>query len=955
MTTEEAVDKEFPCPNCGGSLAEGQVLCLACGYHTGLGRCVGSGSATGADESVASSQGSRKATMLLQQVSARVGSFLGRARPALSQVVPLLRRAGGRRGLAIGAVAVVVFLLALVLAPRVRRDGEVADKGSQEQAAYAPLAIPEGRDLSSEEREEAYRHLAGVDADTVASELARMTERDGREVANMLAQLPVRDGAIATITQLREHFALVSRILPEGQRVAFDRCILELVGKPDGPLCCANLEPDDVSVLAVCPESLRPRLAVAIMRQATEEGLPVAGFFAWWNALAEAGAGAYGAFGMAPASFSRDAVERIIPSVVFLRAGKLHCLGLVMAVRNGEVFVAVALEGAKTPGSERGIEWEVDVGGEGAEEWVPALRTGPVVGHPAKQPKTFARLVAFPAAGTLEGAVPASVASGEGLTEPFGRLFVPFLPGDAAPRPGQWRIALSQRSMKTPKMVGCILLGPSGEMVGIGSLGPGGRMGTPFAGLSVPRLVRRDLVADPEGRAAIRIAYDLLDPDEQVVGATAAVGSGAGSMERNKAKSNYSNAPETSAFESAAGLPLTRQGGAMLLTLKPPFPCDGTALLVQPSLHLQNGEVMRLAPEAIHFSGNRPQAVGDWLADGETRRFLEAQARGTAMALDHTVDGLHLRYGCLDLVELAMEPNAVVLDATGDHFYVADSTGVRRIRAGGFRETSGLPVREGKAVALAGSAQGLVAVVEGKEGASVKVLDRETLAEQFSLSGASVPEFLVGSWRSPLIVSVGGTSLSVVDLAARRLVQRLDTAELNRLLFGDRPAPRRLVMGIEFSRDGQLLYLLSEAAIHCLNVTADGLAKAGDDGILCKLAIPQREPTPLIVGPDGDYAIAGMVVYDLRTRPAQAGPLLFSRPMFLHVPTGRMLGESTVNRTRGLSQLLDHRGVEILAWPARQNATTRRAAIHPDGNQCLLWSGAEALWVTIGTEEATAW
>jgi len=255
---------------------------------------------------------------------------------------------------------------------------------------------------------------------------------------------------------------------------------------------------------------------------------------------------------------------------------------------------------------------------------------------------------------------------------------------------------------------------------------------------------------------------------------------------------------------------------------------------------------------------------------------------------------------------------------------------------------------------MTASSIGLVALVRREKTLALRVYRPDTLEEQLSLPIAAEPTHLLGSWRSSSLVAIDLQNLSIVDLATKKLVQRIPTKDLGTVppdvAKNTRPGT---FMAAALARDGRHLYILCRESLRRHALTDSGLAPLSAEGYY-------RAPTGtgpygggrLLVDADGHFAFSASHIFDLRAAPPR--PILKCRnlPLALDLTGSRVLAFSPGSRLRPNPSycLLDRRGVPTTSWPIGKEASRspiQMAWNHPDGKHYLLWCSTGAWWVEL--------
>ena len=871
----------------------------------------------------------------------------------LARLKPLIERAKARPKLAGGVAGGVLLLvlLAVVFSGGGGKEGATGEQppGMDEEADHM-AAAPRRPDkpLSHRQRLEMRKRLVPMETDEILRELSVLEESDRVIiVAEILSERlwPLNQSGEVSGEDLSAFLKLGRKLSPKGLQRFLDNSVPRPAPWKFNLLAPRNWERHGLEVFLELSETARAGFGAKLLQQLSQQGTTLPALVLWHDALAEAvGDSIKGAdatrISLDPRPFTREVADRMLSQILLLRHGTTLYAGLCVA-RDEDLTVLTQPVGAGPADTPPAAVWEAATLVNGKQSWIPATRTFDTADPYRKDQRApNPHLLVFPPVGTLADAAPVKIAPAP--VGPVYCLRAPIPAESPFPMPAEWWVAAAHPQMplvRFHKTIDSLLFTGDGELATVQSFA------APVVERALqPRALVQQVELEPEDNGPLVATYRIWDVRKTIAGMTARVCLQSTLAEAEKAEKAYvgnldarRKDPATKdqpAFAEAREIPLELAAGQAVLRIDSP-PSDGTPILVQLCLHLADGEVRHLPPSILYAAGNRPQGSGQWLVSAAARRFVEARAKCLPLAMDYTVDGVRRRYGDVAVTYLALNPDAIIMDQTATHVYVADEGGIRRIRLQDFRETVGLSI-PGDVLQMTASSLGLAVAVRSAGELTLRVFDAETLAGKLCQPIGTEPTHLLGSWQSPRLVAINSQSLSLVDLAASKLVQRIGIAELAAPAADAKgTTPPGTLRAAALSADGKELRLTIGAAVRRFALLEGGLGPA----------------LPAAPDPDQQYAIFGTRIYDLRTTPPQITDLVYHQPLAVDLAAGRILARPIAPSGAHLYCLLDRRGVELAAWPTGSRAKppeTHRVLAHPDGTHYLLWSPSSACWITLG-------
>jgi hypothetical protein len=411
--------------------------------------------------------------------------------------------------------------------------------------------------------------------------------------------------------------------------------------------------------------------------------------------------------------------------------------------------------------------WEAALEEDGEVRWVPtSSQSGMLAGR---------YLLRFPAEGALATRSAATLAVSEEGAEyiicPVGN-FDDARNAQIPIMPTEWGVGLAPESHERPRTAhpqirGGVFLA-NGEFVGFSNRQ---RPRDPIRSeLAAPQALPNATRFDPEDPSVMTLDYFLFDLTKQVTGTRALVMPPGTDQELTQLGMRYALAPGTLVLEGAREIPATSEAPHCSVRITD-CPSDGLPFVVQLRLDLEGDKTTYSQPFVIAPARNVPAKADMWLGGGQS-----GQA-GTPLADAgpiHTVNADTRHYGDLEITDLALEPKALIPDADCTHFYVADAVGIRRISLDRFREVAAFrcPCEDSL---MAGSTGGLAAMLTP---ATIGLLDPGDLVLLRQSVLGFEPSFLAGTWTSPFLFAADRQTLCVIDAATGNSCQTFRPAAL---------------------------------------------------------------------------------------------------------------------------------------------------------------------------------
>jgi hypothetical protein len=560
-------------------------------------------------------------------------------------------------------------------------------------------------------------------------------------------------------------------------------------------------------------------------------------------------------------------------------------------------------------------------------------------------------LLRFPATGKLADARPVRV--GGTVPETIYDICRAEATPDAFEDPTIFAVSTDKTARRSGRHKGAgVGFAPTGEFVALYGLGrcfAADGVGK-LDDLLQPRLVpRRTSTDNSETGSAATVTFAVFDGKGVLQAATATVRDAPDDSVCEQAEERFRQAPQEPAVTDGEEIPLEIGDGRASLRI-PLHGNQAAPFVVQVRCSLADGSSHYDVPLVVSTAGSRPAGTGEWLVPEERRQQLAAAQSGTPVPLHHTVDGRRAHYGNVTVVSLSIRPSDLIADAAGEHIYVGDRAGIRRIELAGFQEKVGILEQAGS-ILLTGSSRGLVAVLQTGEEAEVRLLDPLTLAERGRFKPPFPPEHIAGSWRSPVLVLVNGDQTTLLDLAAGKVLEKLRTSTLldaqQRRRTGSGPMGN--LVDIAMTPQGDMLCVLGSQYLHRLRLSpTEGLAKPQDADIASLSSAPSGS---LGMDYDGNVALAGDSVFSLRQKELAAvldcPP---HRPLALAQGNHWVLAATSIPKQTDFYTILDRRGAPIERWEAagaRPDMSSRGLSL-PGGRRCLVWNHGGARLIEVG-------
>jgi len=709
-------------------------------------------------------------------------------------------------------------------------------------------------------------------------------------------------------------------------------------------------------VFALLPEGKREKVGLALGHRLLSGGAPWSIWSEWAPLLADLGTDERGEPLLGASLPERQALEQLPMSIVPLRFEGKPCLGVVIGRQEEVSVLTQPVEVSRRSASVSEADWQAATGNTPDEAWVGATCSFDVGNATAKEQRgTTCFLLRFPAAGQLARACPVRLADTAEGTVYDARQ--PVVKQDAPlPSPQAWTLVPVAASRAATEVGGTAFGGacfaPDGDLVAV----HGYRSFLPLSQLRdilqvhlVPQRTApdRDLSA-----GSIAVSFVVFDAKGMLREAIAMVRESSSDPVCKQAGERFLETPGEPAVIDGEEIPLTVEAG--LAHLRIPVAEDrGTPFLVQIRCSLTDGSSRYGMPLVVSSAGSRPAGTQDWLVGEERRQVLSASLSGAPIPLHHTVDGQHARFGCVTATSLALTPTDLIADATGDHIYVGDTAGIRRIKLEGFQETVGI-LAQGESVLLSGSAVGLVAVFQAGKEAQLRILDPLTLAERKRFSPPFAPKCIAGSWSSPVVVLAGDDRVFVLDMAAGKVLQQLKTSSMLEPPKGARYRRPDGLRDIRMTPQGDMVCVLGSQSLSRFRLSPT----SGLDALQNGDVVQWDRSTDSVLGmdQDGSLALVGESVYSLRQ---QAVAPVLKTPS--HTPLAVAQGNrwavalTAVPRSRVSYSVLDHRGVPLERWEASETVlrTPNRGLALAGGRRGLVWNAREAYLIEL-TEDTSA-
>ena len=671
------------------------------------------------------------------------------------------------------------------------------------------------------------------------------------------------------------------------------------------------------------------------------------------------------------ASEIRQAVNQMLAGTVILRAGDRTSLGVVVSRDNQQVtvlaippslrrknrYTAYSYAPRVSKSEMASLRWEACVTEPDQPQWIPATCATSAVFTTLDQYANQhpCMLVRFPLVGRLVLAVPRPP-----VPRPAGLAYRLMLPGSRGktesddPPPLAWWLSLSpdkHASGNRQPALSFVYFTPEAEVIHFGDNGSSMGVGTLLSRMA-PQLVP-DSIECGRSSGEQSLTFEIFEPHGELDDLRALVGPPCSDQ---KLLSGIMRTPAESLLSDGTTATVTRTGNRCAVHFDGSAD-DGTAFWLQMRGQCSDGSAFHAEPLLVYLPYRRG-ATGDadWLVSQDRQRMLRARQTLTPIPLDHTIQGDSLRFGIVQITDLSVQPNALQAGPAGEHVFVADASGIRRIRLRDFRETDGL-LLDGTGSLLAGSSQGLLVPCIGSDAKPcLHVLDRDSLAVRLSVALARPPLYVLGDWSLPWAFLLDDEELTVLDLRSDRILQRMPLEQLIRLPRRTRPGwnpasaggssdslPPDYIARLDVQH--RLVHILRQSLLCRFPIQADGMLdpSAAEPPIQLEAGAPHF----FDLRADGEYALAGPV-YDLRSGDPGSAIRFPGIPLAMSETSGDVLTMAPFGRPSDDNvRLLDRMGYTVAGW-RMPGGRPKGVLAHPDGSHYLVWGNmTRSYWIEI--------
>ena len=337
------------CPNCGAEVANEHVLCIACGYHFGLGRCIGN-----------------------------IGDQNPGSPPRETPEGKRDERSSVGRGAKVVAAAIAILVVLLGIYAVTRRGSSGGQTENGEQPGSSPVAsVPPSR----------------PDPRAVAAAVARLGEASPEQLGDLIAELAPadRDAAVANFLDSSlgkqrgpsdELVAVLAACGTAADSVGgkLEERLLHLV--PEAP---GDWAPGWGRVFALLPEGKREKVGLALGHRLLSGGAPWSIWSEWAPLLADLGTDERGEPLLGASLPERQALEQLPMSIVPLRFEGKPCLGVVIGRQEEVSVLTQPVEVSRRSASVSEADWQAATGNTPDEAWVGATCSFDVGNATAKE------------------------------------------------------------------------------------------------------------------------------------------------------------------------------------------------------------------------------------------------------------------------------------------------------------------------------------------------------------------------------------------------------------------------------------------------------------------------------------------------------------------------------------------------------------------------------------------